>query len=27
YTKRVLYEIAEKVIREEIEKLLKESGS
>jgi hypothetical protein len=27
YTRRVLYEIAEKVIREEIDKLLKESGS
>jgi CheY-like chemotaxis protein len=27
YTKRVMYEIAEKVIREEIDKLLKESGS
>lgn len=27
YTKRVLYEIAERVIREEIDKLLKESGS
>ena len=27
YTRRVLYEIAEKVIREEIDKLLKESAS
>ena len=27
YTRRVIYEIAEKVIREEIDKLLKESGS
>jgi hypothetical protein len=27
YTRRVLYEIAEKVIKEEIDKLLKESTS